>query len=52
MFVNSLQAAKLRWEKAFDKEMTEIEWVMFSWGYAYALSDMSVDTSVSKRKEE
>lgn len=31
--------AKKRWEKAFEKKMTEEEAVMFNWGYAYATDE-------------
>ncbi len=35
----NLEKAKERWEKAFEKEMTDEEFVMFNWGYTYAIND-------------
>ena len=32
--------AKERWEKAFEKKMTDDEFTMFNWGYSYAINDM------------
>ena len=34
-----MTSARNRWEKAFEKKMSHDEFVMFSWGYAYALRD-------------
>lgn len=32
--------AKRRWEKYFQKKMTDDEFTMFNWGYTYAINDM------------
>ena len=34
-----IEKARKRWEKAFEKKMTKEEFVMFRWGYGYAIID-------------